>query len=422
MNMSRRRLTVLVTAAVAVLAGGFGIATAQAATAGCKVDYKITNQWSAGFGADVTVTNLGDAMTSWTVGWTLASGQGITQAWNATVAVAGTTVTAKNASYNGAVAAGGVATFGFNGTYTSTNPIPAAFTVNGTACTGAAATTDPQSPSPTPCTGPSTPPVTTSPTSSATPTPTTPATTTPTASATPAPVKVWMAGDSTMMNANTCPIGWGSQFAPYFNTNVTVNNSAVGGRSIQTWLYEGNVTSTIGSSGECTLSSTAYSTRWTAMLDATSGMKAGDYLIIQFGINDGDTTCPRHVGTARFKELLGVMVAAAKARGANPILITPVAAITCSGSTAVGNRGFVTETKAAATAAGVPVIDLHAKSVALYNTLKLCPNDGDYSTGAVGAFFCADHTHFEAAGAQQIAGLIAAALKEQSIPLSAYLK
>ncbi|GIE88704.1 SGNH/GDSL hydrolase family protein [Actinoplanes regularis] len=236
-----------------------------------------------------------------------------------------------------------------------------------------------------------------------------------------AKIKIWMAGDSTMMNASTCPIGWGSQFAPYFTTDVTVQNSAVGGRSIQTWLYEGNVTSTKNSAGECVLSSTAYSSRWTGMLDTSAGMKTGDYLFIQFGINDGTSACPRHVGSARFKELLGVMASAAKARGAKPIFVTPVAAITCSGSTAVGNRGFVTETKDAATANGVPVIDLHARSVALYNQLKLCPNNGDYTQGAVGAFFCNDHTHFEAAGARQIAALITTALRDQNIGLAAYL-
>ncbi|MBL7253031.1 cellulose binding domain-containing protein [Paractinoplanes lichenicola] len=374
---------------VALVAAVGGVATAHAAT-GCSVAYKVTSQWAGGFGAEVTVTNLGDPVTGWTLTWTLASGQGITQAWNAGVTVSGTTVTATNASYNGSVGTGGSAAFGFNGTWSGSNPVPAAFTFNGTACTGGTAPT----PTPTPCTGPSTPPAT-------------------------APVKVWMAGDSTMMNASACPIGWGSQFAPYFTTSVTVQNSAVGGRSIQTWLYEGNVTSTKNAAGECTLSSTAYSSRWTAMLN---GFQSGDYLIVQFGINDGDSACPRHVGSARFKELLGVMASAAKARGVKPILVTPVAAITCSGSTAVGNRGFVTETKDAATANGVPVIDLHARSVALYNSLKLCPDNGDYTTGAVGAFFCNDHTHFEAAGANQIAGLIATALREQNIGLAAYLR
>jgi lysophospholipase L1-like esterase len=390
MKFSRSALAIT---AVVVAAGGFGIATADAATPACSVTYRVTSEWAGGFGADVAVTNLGDPVTGWTLNWTLAAGQGITQAWNAGVTVAGSTVTATDAGYNGAVATGGSASFGFNGTWTGSNPVPSSFTFNGTTCAGS-----PQSPAPTPCTGPST-----------------PATTTPAS----APVKVWMAGDSTMMNASTCPIGWGSQFAPYFTSSVTVQNSAVGGRSIQTWLYEGNVTSVKNAAGECTLNSTAYSSRWTAMLN---GFAAGDYLIVQFGINDGDTACPRHVGTARFKELLGVMASAAKARGVKPIFVTPVAAITCSGSTAVGNRGFVTETKDAAAANGVPVIDLHSRSVALYNSLKLCPNNGDYTTGAVGAFFCNDHTHFEAAGAKQIAALIATALREQNIPLAAYLK
>jgi lysophospholipase L1-like esterase len=234
-------------------------------------------------------------------------------------------------------------------------------------------------------------------------------------------VTVWMAGDSTMMNATTCPIGWGSQFDPLFNSDVTVVNSAVGARSIQTWLYDPNVTSTKNSAGECIVSPQTYSSRWRAMLNPSTGMKAGDYLFIQFGINDGTSTCPRHVGSARYQSLLGVMAQAAKQRGAHPIFVTPVAAITCSGSTATPNRGFVNETVAAGAANQVPVINLHKLSYTQYNTLRLCPNKGDYSSGAVGAFFCNDHTHFEAAGAQQIARLVAKALRDQGIALAAYL-
>lgn len=252
--------------------------------------------------------------------------------------------------------------------------------------------------------------------------------TTATTSAAPAaqtPITVWLAGDSTMAAASggaVCPVGWGAQVAPYFNANATVRNSAVGGRSIQTWMYEGNVTGTKNSAGECVLSSNTYSSRWQAMLNATTGMKAGDYLLIQFGINDGDPNCPRHVGSARYRELLGVMAAAAKARGAKPVFLTPVSAIKCSGSTAVATRGFISETNAAATANQVPVIDLHRLSYTLYNTLKFCPNNGDYGSGPVGAFFCNDHTHFEAAGARQIAGVVTKAVRDQQIPLSAYLK
>jgi lysophospholipase L1-like esterase len=243
------------------------------------------------------------------------------------------------------------------------------------------------------------------------------------AAAVAAPITVWLAGDSTMAKpSGTCPVGWGSQFGALFTSGAVVNNQAVAGRSIQTWLYEGNVTSTRGSSGECVLSSTTYSSRWQAMLNASKGMKAGDYLLIQFGINDGDPNCPRHVGTARYQQLMTMMAQAALARGAHPVLLTAVAAITCSGSTAVQNRGFVTQTTAAGAATGSPVIDLQTLSVNLYNSLKFCPNNGDYTSGSVGAFFCNDHTHFETLGAQQIAKLVAGALRSQNIPLAAFLK
>jgi lysophospholipase L1-like esterase len=237
------------------------------------------------------------------------------------------------------------------------------------------------------------------------------------------PIKVWIAGDSTVQNCSSaCPCGWGGQFDALFNDNVTVVNSAVGGRSIQTWLYEGNVSDTLGANGECVLTAQTYHARWTAMLDPGSGMKPGDYLFIQFGINDGSATCPRHVGGALYQTYLGMMAQAARERGAHPIFVTPVSAISCSGSTAVGTRGFLTQTKNAGTANDVPVIDLHQLSVNHYNSLGLCPNDGNYASGAVGDFFCNDHTHFEAAGARSIAGVVAGALVDQAILLADYLK
>jgi lysophospholipase L1-like esterase len=238
------------------------------------------------------------------------------------------------------------------------------------------------------------------------------------------PIKVWIAGDSTVQNCSgACPCGWGSQLDALFNDNVTVVNSAVGGRSIQTWLYEASVSSTLGQDGECTLTSQSYDKRWTAMLDATTGMKAGDYLFIQFGINDSDSKCPKHVGTPLFKTLLTAMAQAAKERGAQPVFVTPVSAIICSGSTAQPTRGrFVTATEEAATAGGVPLLDLHQLSIDLYNKLGFCPNDENYGTGKVGDFFCADHTHFEAAGAKQIASLVSGALEGEGLALAKYRK
>jgi len=225
-----------------------------------------------------------------------------------------------------------------------------------------------------------------------------------------------------MMNCSSaCPCGWGSQFASYFGANVTVQNRAVGGRSIQTWLYEKAVTDTMGADKECVLGSDTHDSRWTTML---ASMKAGDYLMISFGINDGDPTCPRHVGTTRFATLLDMMVKAVQARGGVPVLLTPTNSIDCNGSRVSPNRGFLAETKAVGTSDNVPVIDLNQLSMNLYESLGFCPNSGDYTstTSNLGKFFCEDHTHFEAAGANQIAGLVANALTTNAIGLATYLR
>ncbi|MDX3240396.1 SGNH/GDSL hydrolase family protein [Streptomyces sp. ME18-1-4] len=237
------------------------------------------------------------------------------------------------------------------------------------------------------------------------------------------PITVWLAGDSTMANPSSrCPVGWGSQFDALFNSDVVVKNQAVGGRSIQTWLYESNVSNTKGPDGECRLRSDAYSSRWQSMLNATTGMKPGDYLFIQFGINDTASACPQHVGRPRFQQLMTMMAQAALARGAHPILLTSVAAITCFGGTATKNRAFVPQTFAAGTATEAPVVDLETLSVSLYNSLRFCPNNGDYGSGPLGAFFCNDHTHFETYGAQRIARLVADDIRRKDLPLATYLR
>ncbi|MEU7713826.1 cellulose binding domain-containing protein [Micromonospora chalcea] len=174
----RRRLALIAAAsAITLSAGALTTMTAAAAAAACRVDYRITNQWSGGFGADVTVTNLGDPVNGWTLGWSFAAGQQVVQAWNATVSQSGAQVSARDAGYNAALGTGGTANFGFNGSWNNaSNPVPAAFTLNGTACTGAPSTSAPPSTPP-----PSTPPPSTPPPS--TPPPTTPPPTDPPAGA-----------------------------------------------------------------------------------------------------------------------------------------------------------------------------------------------------------------------------------------------
>ncbi|WP_433918976.1 cellulase family glycosylhydrolase [Streptomyces canus] len=85
-------------------------------TAACTASYAVSSDWGSGFNAEVKVTNSGStALSSWKVTWTWPGAQKVTSLWNASYTQTGSTVTATNASHNGAVAVGASASFGFGG-------------------------------------------------------------------------------------------------------------------------------------------------------------------------------------------------------------------------------------------------------------------------------------------------------------------
>jgi mannan endo-1,4-beta-mannosidase len=83
------------------------------------------NQWQGGFQGQVTVTAGGSAISGWTVRMTFANGQTVSSAWNANVTSSGSTVTATNVTWNGALPAGTATNYGFLGNWNGTNTAPA---------------------------------------------------------------------------------------------------------------------------------------------------------------------------------------------------------------------------------------------------------------------------------------------------------
>jgi cellulase/cellobiase CelA1 len=90
----------------------------------CTATYSILNQWQGGFQGGVTVTAGSAAISAWTVRWTFPNGQAVTQFWSTTLTSSGSAVTASNVSYNGSLAAGGTAQFGFLASWSGTNGVP----------------------------------------------------------------------------------------------------------------------------------------------------------------------------------------------------------------------------------------------------------------------------------------------------------
>jgi hypothetical protein len=103
-------------------------------TGTCQVSYS-KSEWQGGVVANVTITNTGSTtVNGWTLAFSFPGDTKVGNAWNATVTQNGNGVTATNLSYNASIPPGGNTSFGFQGSWTSNDANPTAFTLNGSGC------------------------------------------------------------------------------------------------------------------------------------------------------------------------------------------------------------------------------------------------------------------------------------------------
>ncbi|WP_435213237.1 extracellular catalytic domain type 1 short-chain-length polyhydroxyalkanoate depolymerase [Streptomyces sp. bgisy034] len=109
--------------------------TPQPQPGACKVGVT-TNAWNTGLTASVILTNTSStSVNGWSLGFTLPTGQTITNGWGATYAPSSGAVTATNASYNSALAPGASVSIGYRAHHTGNSAAPGGFTLDGTVCT-----------------------------------------------------------------------------------------------------------------------------------------------------------------------------------------------------------------------------------------------------------------------------------------------
>lgn len=101
---------------------------------------------------------------------------------------------------------------------------------------------------------------------------------------------------------NGCPeTGWGMVLPSYFNDNIIIENHARNGRSTRTYINEG---------------------RWDYLIKR---VRKGDFVVIQFGHNDqSKEKVDRYTTPEDYKKNLTKFVNETRAKGAIPILCTPV--------------------------------------------------------------------------------------------------
>lgn len=149
MSRSRARLAAAVTAALLTTTGlSLAAGVPAAAAAGPTATFTKTSDWGTGWEGNYRIANPGpDAITSWTVEFDLPVGHRVTSLWDAIWSQSDTHVTARNASWNGTIGAGGSTSFGLDVAYSGTYGAPANCRLNGAPCDGSGGGSDTSPPS-----------------------------------------------------------------------------------------------------------------------------------------------------------------------------------------------------------------------------------------------------------------------------------
>lgn len=207
------------------------------------------------------------------------------------------------------------------------------------------------------------------------------------------PTTILLVGDSTV----TPNEGWGKGFALRLTDAARCVNHAAGGRSSKSFRDEG---------------------RWEKALASKP-----DYVLLQFGHNDQPGKGPRRETDpdTTFSENLRRYIDEARAAGAKPILVTSLARRYYDAQKKIRNHQlapFVAATKKVAQEKNVPLIDLSAQSIALFERLGEDEANKLGPTSDKGP----DRTHLNAQGSDSIAELVCHELKRVVPELAGSLK
>ncbi|MES2649033.1 MAG: rhamnogalacturonan acetylesterase [Bacteroidota bacterium] len=228
---------------------------------------------------------------------------------------------------------------------------------------------------------------------------------------------LYIIGDSTVKNGDGSgkngQMGWGSLIDAFFDTaRLSIENHAIGGRSTRTFISDG---------------------RWDKIMNT---LKKGDYVIMQFGHNDasplddtarargtikgiGNDSIEIYNPIRKQKEIvysygcyLRRFVAGTKAKGATAIVCSPIPRNNFKNGK-IERTEYATWAKQVAEETGTFFIPLQNMIATQYEQMD---------TVRVNAFFPADHTHTNKAGALLNAQKVTDGIKQfKRLKLNKYL-
>lgn len=223
-------------------------------------------------------------------------------------------------------------------------------------------------------------------------------------------IKVYLIGDSTMCmyGPERAPLtGWGMPFVYFFDSTITIDNRARGGRSTRTFISEN---------------------RWQPIADS---LQEGDYVMIQFGHNDEakeERYKDRYTPLPDYKNNLARFITEIRIRKAIPVLITPVSRMRFDkeGKAEETHQEYSTAVREMAKAYNTPLIDLDARSLELIQQMgaanaKLLFMQLDSTEHPNYPAGQKDNTHFNDYGARRIAELVLSEMKKWPLELNSHI-
>ncbi|GIM88242.1 hypothetical protein Ato02nite_000350 [Paractinoplanes toevensis] len=208
---------------------------------------------------------------------------------------------------------------------------------------------------------------------------------------------IFVAGDSTAATYATADVpraGWGQALPAFLRPEIAVQNGALSGASSKSFADLGRLDLIL------------------------AAIRPGDVLLVSFGHNDEKTEDPARYTEpwTTFQDYLRLYLDGARAKRAQPILVTPVERrrFRADGTPYLSHGEYPDAMRALAESTGTPLIDLTALSFALWSTLGpeatkdyfLWLDPGEHPNYPDGV---SDNTHFQAHGAIEVARLVAGA-------------
>lgn len=223
---------------------------------------------------------------------------------------------------------------------------------------------------------------------------------------------IYIAGDSTAQTYDYVKAypqtGWGQMFGNYFTDDVVIENRSMAGRSSKSYNNDGRLDKIL------------------------TEMHPGDYVFIQFGINDGAENKPeRYISVDDYKKLITEKyMGEVEKRGGIPVLMTASAAGWWDeekNSFMESRADYADPTREIAKETGCAFIDINRIMTDAWNTM-------DKDKVLSGYFVCEpleskaypvgtnDTTHMKEKGAKRVAGMVAEEIKKSVPELAKYLK